>query len=100
MRRRLQLSNEHLEPHRLQHPAGHLTGMSTPSGSSSKTCQNKCFTGLGTLWGTLVSAGRAEEEVLPCAPSAGHPGAATGCAPWCCMSGMNAAQRSTGPVNR
>ena len=24
-------------------------------------CRNECFTGLGTLWGTLFCAGRAEE---------------------------------------
>ena len=37
---------------------GHLTGMSNRS--NRETCQDECCTGLGTLWGTLFGAGRAE----------------------------------------
>ena len=46
---------------KLWHPVGHLMGMSNPWGSNCETCRNECFKGLGTMWGTLLSAGRAEE---------------------------------------
>ena len=33
-----------------------------------ETCQNECFTGLGTLWGTLFDAGRAEVSLCSTPP--------------------------------
>ena len=40
---------------------GHLTGMSTPCSLNREPCRNECSTGLGTLWGTLLGVGPAEE---------------------------------------
>ena len=45
--------------HRIGHPMGHLSGMSTPRGSKRETCRNECFMGLGTLWATL-------QDLIPC----------------------------------
>ena len=50
-----------------------IAHMSTLWGSNRETCRNDCSTGLGTLWGTLVSVGCAEEVFLCSTPPPSPP---------------------------